>query len=174
VGSSIGAIAGLVFVLVNAAAVPWTSVWRVAAVMAAVAIVWFVVVRGPAVDVQPPSRAAIRTYGISVTAMVVLIPVGASVITNVLEKPNAVVVWVVFVVGAHFVPFARAFDLPVFNWLAASLVLVSVVGAVPTLASDSAVAAGWTGVAAGFVVLLFAAVGPRLTRTGAEAPLASA
>ncbi len=112
----------------------------------------------------------VRTYGISVTAMVLLIPVGASIITNVLDKPNAVIVWVVFVVGAHFLPFARAFDLPVFAWLAAAMMLVAVVGAVPTLASNSAVAAGWTGVAAGFVVLAFSAVGPRLMRTGVGSP----
>lgn len=153
------------FVFVNSAAVPATSVWRVLAVVAAIAIIFFVVVRGPSIEPVPPSRSAVRTYGISVTAMVVLIPVGASIINNVLEKPNAVIVWVVFVVGAHFLPFARAFDLPVFAWLSAGMMLVAVIGAVPTFASNSAVAAGWTGVAAGFVVLLFSAVGPRLMRT---------
>ena len=129
VGSLVGAIAGLVFVLVNAGAVPWTSrvaggsrSWRRSRSSGSS---WCA---APRSHPEPPSRAALRTYGISVTAMVVLIPVGASVITNVLEKPNAVVVWVVFVVGAHFVPFARAFDLPVFTWLAASMMLVAVVG----------------------------------------------
>lgn len=174
VGSMIGAISGLVFVLVNAGAVPWTSIWRVAAVVAAVAIVWFVVVRGPSVEHEPPNRDAVRTYGFSVTAMIVLIPVGASVITNVLDKPNAVVVWVVFVVGAHFVPFARAFDLTVFHWLAAAMMLVAVVGAVPTLTSNSAMAAGWTGVAAGFVVLVFSAAGPRLMRARVATPRTAA
>lgn len=97
--------------------------------------------------------------------MVVAIPTGASIIGNILDKPNAALVWVVFVVGAHFLPFARAFQLPIFRWLSASLILVSVIGAVPTLASNSATAAGWTGVAAGFVLLFFSAAGPRLTRT---------
>ena len=163
VGSIIGAVAGLVFVLVNAGAVPASLVWRVAALAAFAAVLWFVVVRGRAVDPVAPSRSALRTYGFSVVAMVVAIPVGARVVSNVLDRPHAVVVWVVFVVGAHFWPFARAFDLPVFRWLSLSLVAIAVVGAIPALGSDSATAAGWTGVAAGFALLIFSAIGPRLS-----------
>jgi len=73
-----------------------------------------------------------------------------------------VLVWVVFVVGAHFLPFARAFHLPVFRWLSLSLVVVSVAGAVPALALGSETATGWTAVAAGFILLGFSASGPRL------------
>lgn len=167
IGSLVGAIAGLVFVLVNAGAVPASTTWRVIAVVASAAVIWFVVVRGPEVDQEPPSRAALQTYGICVAVMVLAIPVGALILTRVLDRPNAVLVWVVFVVGAHFVPFARAFQLSIFYGLSASLVLVSVIGAVPTLVSDSAVAAGWTGVAAGFVLLVFSALGPRLSRRSA-------
>lgn len=164
IGSIIGAIGGVIFVLVNAGAVPGSLAWRIAAGVACAAIVWSVILRGPDIDQAPPSRTALRTYGIAVTALVVAIPVGASIISNVLHKPNAVVVWVVLVVGAHFVPFSRAFDLPVFAWLSASLIVVAAAGAVPALANNSALAAGWTGVAAGFVLLLFAGIGPRLSR----------
>lgn len=163
-GSLVGAVAGLAFVLLNAGAVPATRVWQVLAVVAALVIAWFVVLRGPRVTQAAPDRAAVRTYGFAVTAMLVAIPVGASLLTNVLDRPHAVVVWVVLVVGAHFLPFARAFALPVFRILALSLLTVAVVGAVPTLASDSATAAGWTGVAAGFVLQAFSAVGPSLGR----------
>lgn len=169
IGSTIGAIAGLTFVLVNAGAVPASMVWRIAAVVGFVAIAWFVVLRGPEVAGVPPGRAALRTYAISVTAMVVAIPVGATVISNVFDRPNAVLVWVVFVVGVHFLPLARAFRLPVFGWLSASLVVVSVVGAIATLACGGTIAAGWTGVTAGFVLLIFSACGPRLTR-GPDTP----
>ena len=162
VGSIVGAIGGLVFVLVNAGAAPAALVWRIAGVVAFAAIMWFVVLRGPGIDQAPPSRAAIRTYGLSVLALVVAIPIGARIITVVLDKPDAVLVWVVLVVGVHFLPFASAFDLPIFRWLSASLILVSLVGAVPTLASNSATAAGCTGVVAGFVLLFFAAVGPKV------------
>jgi hypothetical protein len=163
IGSIIGAIAGLAFVLINAGALPASFAWRIAAVVGFVAIAWFVVLRGPKVDQVPPSRMALRVYAISVIAMVVAIPLGATIITNVFSRPNAVLTWVVFVVGAHFLPFARAFQLPVFRWLSASLVIVSVIGAVATLVSGSAVAAAWTGVTAGFVLLLFSALGPRLS-----------
>ena len=164
IGSVIGAIAGLAFVLINVGTVPAPLLWRLLAASGFVAIIFFVVLRGSEADQVSPSRSAVRTYGISVAAMVLAIPLGATIITNVLDRPNAVLVWVVFVVGVHFLPLAHAFHLPVFRWLSASLVVVSVVGAVPTLTSDSATTAGRTGVAAGFVLLLFAAVGPRLTR----------
>ena len=171
VGSIIGAIAGLVFVLLNAGAVPDPLIWRIAAVAAFAAVMSFLVLRGRVATPEPPSRTALRIYGLSVLAMVVAIPVGASVISNVLDRPNAVVVWMVFVVGAHFWPFARAFGLPFFRWLSASLVMVSILGAVPALASNSATAAGWTGIVAGFVLTLFSAIGPWLSRQ-TEPPVA--
>ncbi len=150
---------------VNAGVVPFSSVWRILAALAFAAIMWFVVLRGPEVHQEPPSRRALRIYGFSVVAMLIAIPLGASVLINVLDRPNAVLVWVIFVVGAHFWPFARAFELPVFGWLSASLVLVAVIGAIATVPSDSQVAAGWTGVVAGLVLLVFSAVGPALSRT---------
>jgi hypothetical protein len=67
-----------------------------------------------------------------------------------------------FVVGVHFVPFSRAFGLPVSGWLSVSLLVVAAVSAVPSPAYNCAVAAGWCSVAAGFVLLFFAEVGPRL------------
>lgn len=165
IGSIVGAIAGLVFVLVNAGAVPVSPVWRIVAVVAFVAVMWFVVLRGPEVRQDPPSPTALRIYGLSVVAMLIAIPAGASVLNNVLDRPNAVLVWVIFVVGGHFWPFAQAFKLPVFVWLSASLVLVAIIGAIATLPSDSSTAAGWTGISAGFVLLFFSAVGPAWSRT---------
>lgn len=120
--------------------------------------------RGPRVEREPPSGSALRTDGLAVIAMVVALLVGASSINNVLERPDAVLVWVVFVVGAHFLLFAGAFDLPVFRWVGVSLVRVSIIGAIPVLAFNSANAAGATAVAAGFLLLLFAAARPRLSR----------
>jgi hypothetical protein len=128
VGSLIGAIAGLAFVLANAGVVPLSLLWSIVAAIAFAAISWFVVLRGPEADWPPPSRTALRTYAISVAAMIVAIPVGATIISNVLGKPNAVPVWVVFVVGAHFQPFAEAFQMPVFRWLSWALVVDAIVG----------------------------------------------
>lgn len=170
IGSIVGAIAGLVFVLVNAGAIPASLLWRVAAAVVFALVIWFTVLRGPEAEQTPPSREALRTYGISVVAMVVAIPVGARILSDALDKPNAVLVWVVFVVGVHFLPFAHAFHLPVFRWLAASLVVIAISGAVPTLASNGAAAAGWTGAAVGFVLLFFSGIGPHLSRTPKTQP----
>jgi hypothetical protein len=60
-------------------------------------------------------------------------------------------------------PFARAFRLPAFRWLSVALVIVSASGAILMLTSDGSTAAGWTGVVAAFVLLIFSAVGPPLT-----------
>lgn len=163
IGSIIGAIAGLTFVLVNSGAVSASLVWRIAAVICFVAVAWFVVLCGPEVDQVRPSRTALWTYASSVILMVLAIPAGATIISNVFSRPNVILAWVVFVVGAHFLPFARAFQLPLFRWLSASLIIVSVIGAVATLASDSAAAAGWTGVTAGFVLLIFSGLWSRLS-----------
>ncbi|AXT84884.1 hypothetical protein C6I20_06540 [Aeromicrobium sp. A1-2] len=168
IGSIIGAIAGLVFVLANAGQVPASLVWRIGAAAAFAVIIWFVVLRGPEVQQALPSRSALRTYGVAVSVMIVAIPLGAAFISNVLDRPDTVLVWVVFVVGAHFLPFARAFTMPVFRWLATSMIVISVVGAIPALASDSATAAASTGVAAGSVLLFFSAAGPQWNRDTAE------
>lgn len=162
-GSIVGVIAGLAFVVINASEVPGSSMWRIAAMLAAAAIVWFVIVKGPAVSHEPASREAIGTYGFAVTAMVVSIVLGASVITNVLEAPDTVPIWVVFCVGAHFWPFASTFALPVFRALAAALMLVALVGAIVVPFTPDDTTSGWTAVVAGFILLAFSAIGPRLT-----------
>lgn len=162
IGSIIGAIGGLAFVLVNAGAVPGTLVWRITAAVGFVAILCWGLLREPDVEHAPASRTAMSTYLVSVAAMGVAIPAGAAIISNALSRPNAALPWVVFVVGAHFVPFARAFQLPIFRWLSASLIAISIIGAVATLALDSTAAAGWTGVSAGFVLLICSAIGTRL------------
>lgn len=166
IGSIIGAIGGLLFVLLNAAAVPLTPIWWVLGVAAFAGTIWFAVLHGGTTVQQPPTRTALRTYGFAVLAMVIAIVAGARVL-NLLDRPNAVVPWVVLVVGAHFLPFAGAFGIAIFRLLALSLILVAVVGGVATLMHDDATAAGWTGVVAGFVLFLFAAIGPRLTSSNA-------
>lgn len=164
-GSIVGVIAGLAFVLINASAVPWSSAWRIAAVFAAAAIVWFVVVKGPDVTHEPATRQAIRTYGLAVTGMVVAIVLGASIITNVLDAPDTVPIWVVFCVGAHFWPLASAFALPLFRVLAAALMLVVLIGAIVIPFTPDDITAGWAAVVAGFALLASFDIGPRLTRT---------
>jgi hypothetical protein len=161
VGSVIGAVAGLVFVLANAGSLPAAAVFRAAGLVAFVLVV-VSVVRGPVVPGPRPSRSALRTYWLCVAGEVVAIPLGALVIRSLDGPPELVVVWVVFVVGVHFLPFARAFGLPVFDRLAWTLIALAVAGGALTLAVDAG-AGPWTAVAAGFVLLAAAATGPRAT-----------
>ncbi len=163
-GSLVGAIGGVVFIVANAGLLPTglPGSVRVFGVLAFLAVVWWAVLRtrrtpGPATEVRPGAR---RTYGICVAAMVVAIPLGNLVIQRVLQQPVLVLPWVILVVGAHFGPFARAFGLPLFGWLSLSLVLVGVIGGVVSwFAGPPAV--GWTAVTAGVALLGFSAAGGR-------------
>src|SRR5699024_11939670 len=97
IGSAIGAVAGLAFIWFNAGVVPATPFLRIAAAIWFIAVMWFIVIRGPRISQAPSSRSALRTYGISVTAMLLAIPLGAQVVTNVSNAPEAVPIWVALV-----------------------------------------------------------------------------
>jgi hypothetical protein len=156
--SLVGLVAGLVFVLLNAGPLPapFPVVLRVLGVVVAVAILAYAVVAMP----RRPSgaggvpRRALRVYWICVAAEVVAIPVGRLVLVR-LHQASLTPVWVVFVVGVHFLPFASAFRVPLFRVLAVALIAIAVAGAVAALLGGP-VAVGWACVAAGFVLLAFA------------------
>ncbi|MFB9314644.1 hypothetical protein [Nocardioides plantarum] len=154
-GSLVGAVFGLVFVLVNAAGLPGALALRALAVVAFAAVV--AALARSTTESPAPTAGAIRTYWLCVLAEVLAIPVGAQVLTG-LDEPDLVLCWVVLVVGVHFLPFARAFRAPVFTPLGLALVLLAMVGAVGVLA-DLDDAQLWTAVGAGFVLLAFAAYG---------------
>lgn len=157
-GSLIGAVSGLVFVLVNAGGTSWATGLRVAAALSFVAVGWFSVVRvwTPVDPGPPPGPAAVRTYWRCVLAEVVALPLGSTLINRVLHRPELTLPWVVAVVGAHFLPFARAFRARIFAVLGAALLATAVVGGVVSL-RVGAVASAWTGVLAGFELLVSAA-----------------
>ncbi|WP_157631619.1 hypothetical protein [Catelliglobosispora koreensis] len=164
IGSLVGAVAGMAFIFANSTefASSVTTIVRVAGALAFLAVLWLAVIKPPpSAPERPPSRAAIRTYGFSVTAMVLAMFAGSSVISRVLEQPNLVVLWVIFVVGAHFLPFAKAFAAPVFTWLSLTMMGLAVVGTVLALTVDP-VAAKWTAVATGLTLLLFSFLGSRM------------
>ena len=70
-----------------------------------------------------------QKYGIAVLLMVVGIFAGSRLLT-VLELPQAVPAWVLFVVGAHFAPFAKLFGSNRYLLLAALLCGVGVLAVV--------------------------------------------
>ncbi len=155
IGSLIGAVGGLAFVLVNAQPLPDPWAWLLpgAGVLLFLAVLALVVVRParPGAE-QPPSRRQVRGYGLSVTAMVVAIVVGARLLA-LAGLGELTVLWVVLAVGAHFVPFARLFDRPFFAVLGWSLVALAGLGAAGVLLLRDAALAGGVAVLAGFVLL---------------------
>lgn len=163
-GSLIGCVGGLSFVLVNAGGLPagWPWPVRVVGLLAFLAVLWSAVVRVWDVrDTTPPDPRALRTYGISVAAMLVAFPLGSLALRQVLGRPELMLPWVVLVVGAHFLPMAWAFRAGVLRVLGLVLMATAVLGAVLVLVLGPGWPVSATGVAAGFVVLAASAVGAR-------------
>ncbi len=159
-GSMVGAVGGLVFVMSNAGALsgPWPVVLRVLGVVAFAAVVALVLrarVVGKGVE---PSPAQLRAYGLTVLAEVAAIVVGNRVLVAVFALPTATLPWVASVLGAHFLVFARIFQEPVFAWLGAAVTVCGIGGILLAVFSATPAAIG---VVAGIVpgAVLLGAVG---------------
>jgi len=160
-GSLVGGLGGLAFVLGNAGGLPAGWPWPVRAlgVLVYLLVLWFAVVRVWHVsDPVPPAPHALRTYAISVVAMLLLFPLGSLLLRRV-GYPQLTLPWVVLVVGAHFLPMARAFRAPVLRAVGLALGGVAVLGAVLVLTLGPGWPVSATAVAAGFTLLAAASVG---------------
>lgn len=127
-GALVGAVGGLVFVVVNAGAAsgPWPVVLRVAAV-ALFLLDTVLVLRAPALGSgAEPTTGQLRAYRWTVLAEVLAFPAGTFVLRSLLGLDGAALPWVAVVVGVHFVVFARIFPGAGFLLLG---VVVSVLGA---------------------------------------------
>lgn len=163
-GSLIGVIAGATFIFVNAGQTTAAAPVRLAGLILFIGALQWGVLRAPESVAPEPSPSARRTYLLCVAAEIVAIPLGAAIINQVFERPELTVLWVVAVVGMHFLPFANAFGEPVFRVLGATLVLLAAIGAVVSVASGSDSAPAWFAVGAGFVLLAASVAGPRMSR----------
>ncbi len=174
-GSLIGAVGGLLFVLLNAGPLgsPTSTALRLAGAVGFVVAVWYAVIRTRSWTPDPrPGTAALRIYWLCVIGEALAIPIGVLVLVR-LNQPTLTPAWVVLVVGAHFLPFARAFRVPLFTLLAWSLIVVAVIGGLVT-AMGAARGATTAGVIAGFLLLAFAVAGATLRgRTGQAFPRAA-
>ena len=134
-GAIIGGAGASAFVHVNRVQLP--SSWPVLAVVAWVAALavcaWAVLVRPRRLrDLPPPGPRAGAVYTVSVVGMVAAFALGRLAL-DALGRPELMPAVVVLAVGLHFVPFARAFDAPVFGVLGWTVAGLGAVG----------LAAGW-------------------------------
>lgn len=104
--------------------------------LALVALVAILVRRRVLPGVQPPKRGAMRVYWIAVVLMLACFPLTRWV-ANALSAPGAQIALVAAVVGAHFLPFARAFTAPIFWWIGGAMVVLGLLGAVLAVAGVS-------------------------------------
>lgn len=170
-GSLTISLGGMLFVLINAETFPTDVGWlvRFLGVLAFGLVLWQAF-RTPKRGKAPnrPSPAAWRTFAISVALMWVAIPLGANLLSQQFNLPQLIVLWVVFMVGAHFLPFASVFTAPLFVSLAWTLMGLAAVGVVLTL-TVWPTAPSVMAVLAGFVLLGF---GLWIARIGRENPVA--
>lgn len=155
---------GAVFVLVNAAGLsgPWPIVAFAAGAALAAAAVWLGVVR--ATPDTGSWSGSVKAYWLAVSAEAVAIPVGPVVLHRIMGTSDLVVLWVVFVVGAHFLP-AKAFGVGRYAELGVTLVLIAVVFTVLRLVGHIESAPATGGVLAGLSLLAFSAMSSRSSRS---------
>jgi hypothetical protein len=158
--SLIAAVIGELFIQLTAGSLPPALVWpvRLAGVLIFLAVLWYAVLRQrePRRERYRRPRTALRNYYICLGLLMLAIPAGIWLYQQVLPVPSLIVPWLVVLVGLHFIPFASAFGIPLFERLGAVLLALGVVGGAMVLNFSSSVS-GLTGVVAGFSILVFAA-----------------
>ncbi len=156
-GLLIGATFGLVYVLVNAGALPGpvALVLRVLAAVTYAGLVVVVLRRGrPSGSPGGGGVRFSRGYWVVVGAEVAAFVVGNVVLSSPLERPQAVLPWVTTVVGVHFLVLATVWRAASIAWQGAALTACGVVALVLAFSSAGpAVIATVAGVVPGFLLL---------------------
>ena len=161
-GGLIGVVGGAAFLFGGAAGLPADvqgAVRALAVALTAFALVAVLLRRRHLPDGQPPQRGAMRVYWIAVGAMLLLFPV-TRLIAQALDAPTMQIALIAAVVGLHFLPFARAFDAPVFWWIGGAMAALGLAGA--ALAAAGMPAAGPAGAAAAGAAMLVIVAGQAL------------
>ncbi len=171
-GSVIGAVFGLVFVLANTGSLP-SGVALTLRVLGGVAfLAVLLAVRRPAVSraATPAGSGFGRGYWLVVGLEVVAIFGGLALLNGPLDTPQAAVAWISFVVGVHFLALAVVWRQRLFTVLGAALAVCGLaglglaVGGAPEAAVDTV-----GGVLPGAVLLGFALRGST-TGTSSASP----
>ncbi|MBF6332207.1 hypothetical protein IU452_27250 [Nocardia transvalensis] len=156
-GRLIGGVFGLVFVVVNAGALPSivSVVLRVFAI--AVFLGLFAVLRCARIRLPPstvPGTNFGRRYWLVVVIEAVIGLAGIAVINGVLGTPRATVAWIALVVGLHFFGLATVWRRPAFRWLGTAMTTCGAMGLIlATYRSSAATIAVIAGVAPGILLL---------------------
>lgn len=157
-GLLIGAVFGTIYVVVNAGALgaPIGPLLQVVGVVALVGLLVFMFRSRP----EPTAAAAdnavgfSRWYWVVVAAEVVAFFAGAAVLRGPLDLPLAVLPWITFVVGVHFLGLAKVWSAPSLVWLGAGLAACGVLGLlVAVTGAGEAVVAVVAGVVPGLLLL---------------------
>lgn len=172
IGSTIAAVFGLIYVIVNTSSLPptWALVLRAVAAIAFV-IVAITLVRAPRGDggQRPPEKIFGRGYWTVVVIEFVALFAGARVLSGPLGVPQAGVAWVSFVVGVHFFALAIVFKQRFFHLLGAVITACGLVGiAVALLSGPAVVIDVAAGVVPGAVLLAFGWWGMRRSASPGE------
>lgn len=110
-----------------------------------------------------------------VAAEVVAVVAGIAVLNGPLGLPRAVLPWVTFVVGVHFLGLVRGWKAPSLSWLGAGMALCGASGLVAAaLGAPTAAIAAVAGVAPGALLLAGSSRHIRETGPGARPALPSA
>jgi len=162
-GSLIGAVFGLVYLLANAGPLPSGAAisLRGLAGIAFIAVLW-AIARSASGPEPTDARGFGPGYWPIVAVEVVALAVGLSLINGPLDVPRAAVAWVSFVVGAHFLALAVAFDERLFRWIGGAIGACGLAGlALAAAGSGAAAIAAVSGLIPGAVLLASAWWGTR-------------
>lgn len=157
-GAFVGAGFGLVFILVNAGALPHPvgAVLRFLGVAAFVAAL--IALRRPAHMSTPGGSAGNgvgRGYWLVVAGEVTAGVVGLVLLSGPLDAPQAAVAWITLVVGVHFCGLAVVWKQSWFRWLGAAIALCGALGiALAAVGSSDAAIAAVAGVLPGVLLLV--------------------
>lgn len=157
-GLLIGAVFGTIYVVVNAGALgaPVGPVLQVVGVAALVGLLVFMFRSRPAPAAADAGNAVgfSRWYWVVVAAEVVAFFAGTAVLRGPLALPLAILPWITFVVGVHFLGLAKVWSAPSLVWLGAGLAACGVLGLlVAVVGAGEAVVAVVAGVAPGLLLL---------------------
>jgi hypothetical protein len=157
-GLLIGAVFGTIYVVVNAGTLgsPVGPLLQVVGAAALVALLVFLFRSRPAPAAAATSDAIRfgRWYWVVVAAEVVAFFAGTAVLRGPLDLPLAVLPWITFVVGVHFLGLAKVWSAPSLVWLGAALAACGLLGLlVAVVGAGEAVVAVVAGVAPGLLLL---------------------